>query len=102
MKIQKDGAVVQDPAELVKIIDVMLIRAKVGGNWRDVGDWNVRLSGSTGFKLEPTFGAFRGETDDTVDYVQLDENGTPPVQSLAFGDGLSRDQALEMVRNLVH
>ena len=41
-------------------------------------------------------------TDEGVAYVQLDENGIPPVQTLAIGDGLTRKQAEEMVRNLVH
>lgn len=42
------------------------------------------------------------DTEDAVAYVQLDENGVPPVQSLAYGEGLTREQAIEMVRSLVH
>jgi hypothetical protein len=42
------------------------------------------------------------DIEDAVAYVQLDENGTPPVQSLAIGEHLSREQAMEMIRNLVH
>lgn len=41
-------------------------------------------------------------TDEGVAYVQLDEDGIPPVQTLAVGDGLTHEQAEEMVRNLVH
>ena len=41
--------------------------------------------------------------ESAIEYVQLDENGVPPVKSLPFGeDGLTRDQAIEMVRSLVH
>jgi len=42
------------------------------------------------------------DTDDAIEYVQLDENGVPPVQSLGYGQILDREEALEMVRNLVH
>jgi hypothetical protein len=42
------------------------------------------------------------DVDGGVSYVQLDENGTPPVQTLAIGGHLTHEQALEMVRNLVH
>ena len=42
------------------------------------------------------------DTEDAVAYVQLDENGVPPVQSLAYGEGLTREQAIEMIRSLVH
>jgi hypothetical protein len=42
------------------------------------------------------------DVEDAVAYVQLDENGVPPVQSLAYGDGLTREQAIDMVRGLVH
>lgn len=42
------------------------------------------------------------DVEDAVEYVQLDEDGTPPVQSLALGEHLSRGQAMEMIRNLVH
>jgi len=40
--------------------------------------------------------------DNAIEYVQLDENGVPPVKSLPFGeDGLTREEAIEMVRSLV-
>ena len=42
------------------------------------------------------------DVEDAVAYVQLDENGTPPVQTLPVGDGLTREQAMEMIRSLVH
>jgi len=42
------------------------------------------------------------DVDDAVAYVQLDENGIPPVQTLRVGDGLTREQATDMVRELVH
>jgi hypothetical protein len=43
------------------------------------------------------------DTETSVEYVQLDENGVPPVKSLPFGDdGLTREEAIEMVRSLVH
>jgi len=42
------------------------------------------------------------DIEEAVAYVQLDENGVPPVQSLAYGDGLTHEQAIEMVRSLVH
>jgi hypothetical protein len=43
------------------------------------------------------------DAESAVEYVQLDENGIPPVKSLPFGeDGLTREEALEMVRSLVH
>jgi hypothetical protein len=42
------------------------------------------------------------DTEDAVAYVQLDENGVPPVQFLPVGDGLSRERAIEVIRNLVH
>lgn len=42
------------------------------------------------------------DAGDTVAYVQLDENGIPPVQSLPVDDGLSREQAVEIIRALVH
>ena len=42
------------------------------------------------------------DIEEAVAYVQLDENGVPPVQSLAYGDGLTHEEAIEMVRSLVH
>jgi len=42
------------------------------------------------------------DIEEAVAYVQLDENGVPPVQSLTYGDGLTHEQAIEMVRSLVH
>jgi hypothetical protein len=42
------------------------------------------------------------ETDDGVAYVQLSEDGMPPVQTLATGDDLNLEQAEDMVRSLVH
>jgi hypothetical protein len=36
-----------------------------------------------------------------VKYVQLDEDGIPPVQSLSIDDNLTREQAMEMIRSLV-
>ena len=42
------------------------------------------------------------DIEDAVAYVQLDENGVPPVQSLAYGEGLTHEEAIEMVRSLVH
>jgi hypothetical protein len=42
------------------------------------------------------------DVEDAVAYVQLDENGVPPVETLAYGDALTREQAIEMVRSLVH
>ncbi len=43
------------------------------------------------------------EADNSVEYVQLDENGVPPVKSLPFGeDGLTKEEAVDMVRSLVH
>jgi hypothetical protein len=42
------------------------------------------------------------DIDDAVAYVQLDENGIPPVQTIPVGDELSREQATDMVRDLVH
>jgi len=42
------------------------------------------------------------DTEDAVAYVQLDENGIPPVQTLTLGEHLNREQAMEMIRNLVH
>jgi len=42
-------------------------------------------------------------TENAIEYVQLDENGVPPVKSLPYGEGaLSREEAIEMVRSLVH
>jgi hypothetical protein len=37
-----------------------------------------------------------------VAYVQLDENGMPPVQSLPTDEGLTREQVVDMIRSLVH
>lgn len=42
------------------------------------------------------------DVEGAVAYVQLDENGVPPMQTLAYGDALSHEQAIEMVRSLVH
>ncbi len=42
------------------------------------------------------------DADEAIDYVQLGMASLPPVQSLPYGDGLSRAQAVEMVRSLVH
>ena len=42
------------------------------------------------------------DTEDAIAYIQLDENGVPPEQSLAYGEGLTREEAIEMVRSLVH
>ena len=42
------------------------------------------------------------DVEGAVAYVQLDEDGVPPIQSLAYGDGLTHEQAIEMVRGLVH
>jgi hypothetical protein len=42
------------------------------------------------------------DVDEAVAYVQLDENGMPPVKELPVGDGLTREQAHEMIRSLVH
>lgn len=43
------------------------------------------------------------DTESAIEYVQLDENGVPPVKSLPFGDGaLTHREAVEMVRSLVH
>ena len=42
------------------------------------------------------------DIEEAVAYVQLDENGVPPVQSLAYGEGLTHEEAIEMVRSLVH
>jgi len=42
------------------------------------------------------------DADDAVDYVQLGQSTMPPVQTLAYGEGLSRDQAVDMIRALVH
>jgi len=42
------------------------------------------------------------DVDDAIAYVQLDENGVPPTQHLYYGDTLTREQAMEMVRSLVH
>jgi hypothetical protein len=42
------------------------------------------------------------DVEDAVAYVQLDENGMPPVQTLAYDEQLTREQAIEMVRALVH
>ena len=40
--------------------------------------------------------------ESAIEYVQLDENGVPPVKSLPFGEnGLTREQAIEVVRSLV-
>ena len=36
-----------------------------------------------------------------VKYVQLDEDGIPPVQSLPIDENLTREQAVEMIRSLV-
>ena len=42
-------------------------------------------------------------TENAIEYVQLDENGVPPVKSLPFSeDGLTREQAVDVVRSLVH
>lgn len=41
--------------------------------------------------------------ESAIEYVQLDENGVPPVKSLPFGEGgLTREEAIEVVRSLVH
>jgi hypothetical protein len=42
------------------------------------------------------------DVEEAVAYVQLDENGVPPVQTLVYGDGLTHEQAIEVVRSLVH
>jgi hypothetical protein len=42
------------------------------------------------------------DSNGAIDYVQLGMSSLPPVQSLPYGDALSRDQAIEMVRSLVH
>jgi len=42
------------------------------------------------------------DADGAIDYVQLGMASLPPVQSLPYGGGLSRAQAVEMVRSLVH
>ncbi len=42
------------------------------------------------------------DVDDAIAYIQLDEDGVPPEQSLAYGEGLTREEAIEMVRSLVH
>jgi len=42
------------------------------------------------------------DTEASIDYVQLGLSALPPVQSLAYGDGLDREQAIEVVRSLVH
>ena len=42
------------------------------------------------------------DVEEAVAYVQLDENGVPLVQSLAYGDGLTQEQAIEVVRSLVN
>ncbi len=42
------------------------------------------------------------DVDNAIAYVQLDENGVPPTQHLHYGDALTREQAMEMVRSLVH
>lgn len=41
------------------------------------------------------------EVEGAVAYVQLDEDGIPPVQTLTAGDDLTMEQAEEMVRSLV-
>ncbi|HSL18336.1 MAG TPA: hypothetical protein VLB51_10570 [Methylomirabilota bacterium] len=41
------------------------------------------------------------EVEGAIAYVQLDENGIPPVQTLTTGDDLTMEQAEEMVRSLV-
>jgi hypothetical protein len=43
------------------------------------------------------------DAENAVEYVPLDENGVPSVKSLPFGEGgLTREEAIEMVRSLVH
>ena len=42
------------------------------------------------------------DIEDAIAYVQLDENGVPPVQSLTYGEGLTHEQAVERVRRRVH
>jgi hypothetical protein len=42
------------------------------------------------------------DIEGAVAYVQLDENGVPPMQTLEYGDALTHEQAVEMVRGLVH
>jgi hypothetical protein len=42
------------------------------------------------------------DIEGAVAYVQLNQSGVPPVQSVAIDENLSREQAEEMIRNLVH
>ena len=42
------------------------------------------------------------DIEDAIAYIQLDENGVPPEKALAYGEGLSREDAIEVVRSLVH
>jgi hypothetical protein len=44
----------------------------------------------------------RWDREDAIDYIRADELGWSEVQSLAVGENLTRDRAVDLIRNLTH